>query len=71
MNFYAHKNLHYDGIIICKNAMSVAPIRHWVTCGSKPGAGGIFSSLALFYLSCYLSLGFRSKVSSVHVHRLG
>ena len=36
----------------------MAPTRHQVTCGSKPGVGGIFSALALF---CYMSLGFSSK----------
>jgi len=36
--------------------------RHWVTCGSKPGVGKIFSLLWPFSVSCYLSLGFSSKL---------
>ena len=41
--------------------LSVALTRHQVTCGSKPGVGGIFfPALALF---CFI-LGFSSKVSS-------
>ena len=43
--------------------LSVAPTRLWVTCSSKPGVGGIFFFLWSFYASCYLSLGFSSKVS--------
>jgi len=47
----------------------VALTRHWDTCSSNPGAGGI--SLALF---CYTSLFARSTTvlrSSVPVYRLG
>ena len=51
--------------------MSVAPTRHWVTCGLKPGVGGIFFLLWPISVSCYLSLGFCSNISSVHVHSLG
>ena len=44
--------------------LTVALARHQVTCGSKPGVGGIFFLLWPFSVSCYLSLGFSSKVSS-------
>ena len=42
-----------------KAKLSVAPTRHWVTCSSNPGVGGIFFlTLApfLLYLSIYKSL---------------
>ena len=51
--------------------MSVAPTRHQVTCSSKPGGWGIFSLLWPFSVSCYLSLGFISNISSDLVHSLG
>ena len=37
--------------------LSVALTRHQVTCGSKPGVGGIFFQLWPFFVTCYLSLG--------------
>ena len=40
--------------------LSVDLTRHWVTCGSKPGVGGIFFLLWPFSASCYLFSGFRS-----------
>ena len=40
-------------------------------CSSKPKFGGIFFLLWPFSVSCYLSLGFNSKVNSVPVHSLG
>ena len=42
----------------------MALTRHQVTCGSKPGVGGIFPLLWPFSVTYYLSLGFSSKVSS-------
>ena len=51
--------------------LSVALTRHRVTCGSKPGVGRKFFLLWPFSVSCYLSLGFGFKVSSVSVHGLG
>ena len=37
--------------------LSVAPTRHWDTCGSNPGVGGIFSFLWLFSVTPYCLLG--------------
>ena len=51
--------------------LSVALTRHQVTCGSKPGVGGIFFLLWPFSVICYLSLGLSYKVSSVLVLSLG
>jgi len=36
------------------------PTRHWFTCGSKPGVGGIFFLLWPFSVTCYFSLGLSS-----------
>ena len=47
---------------------SVAPTRHWVTCGSKPGGWRDFFSL---FVSCYLSQDFSSKICSVLVSNFG
>jgi len=45
---------------------------HQVTCGSKPGVGGMFFLLWPFSVTCYLSLGFKvGSVPRVHSFRLG
>ena len=64
--------MHFNPYFSCTVFYSsVAPTRHQVTCGSKPGVGGIFFLLWPFSVTCYLSLGLSYKVSSVLVLRLG